>query len=63
MRTTDDKKDNSIRVRVNDSQMEYLESRSRTKGMTISQYLRDMIEGEMRTSGVRETKGSIWDYK
>ena len=48
MRTTTDKKDNSIRVRVNDTLMGYLVRVSTSKGITVSEYIREIISEDMR---------------
>ena len=43
MRTTNDKKDNRVIVRLNDRDMKYLEERSSRQGESISEYVREMI--------------------
>lgn len=47
MRTTSDKKDNMVRVRLNDEMMEYLTRTSTRTGKSISQCIRDMIQKSM----------------
>lgn len=44
MRTTSDKKDNMVRVRLNDEMMSYLSHISKTNNKSISQCIRDMIQ-------------------
>lgn len=65
MRTTTDKKDNSIRVRVNDTLMGYLVRVSTSKGITVSEYIREIISKEMTEDGQRFTRrdmgGSLWN--
>lgn len=43
MRTTNDKKDNRVIVRLNDADREYLEEMSSREGKSISDYVRGMI--------------------
>lgn len=47
MRTTSDKKDNMVRVRLNDEMMSYLSHISKTNNKSISQCIRDMIQKSM----------------
>lgn len=47
MRTTSDKKDNMVRVRLNDEMMSYLSHISKTNNKSISQCIRDMIQRSM----------------
>lgn len=47
MRTTSDKKDNMVRVRLNDEMMAYLTKISSRNGKTISQCIREMIQKSM----------------
>lgn len=44
MRTTNDKKDNRVVVRLNDADNEYLRKVSSRCGMSISDYIREMIQ-------------------
>lgn len=50
MRTTNDPKGDSIRVRLNDDMREYLVSKSRKTGKSMSDIVRDMIVRDMRLS-------------
>lgn len=67
MRTTTDKKDNSIRVRVNDRLMGYLATKSMSRGISISEYIREIISKEMTEDGQRFTRrdmgGSLWNER
>ena len=47
MRTTSDKKDNMVRVRLNDEMIKYLKHMSSISGKSISQCIRDMIQRSM----------------
>ena len=47
MRTTTDKKDNVIRIRINDDMSRWLNRRSSITGKSISQIIRDMIMKEV----------------
>lgn len=49
MKTTDDPKTHTIRVRINDEMHRYLIDRCGQKG-TISDYVRDMIVADMSIS-------------
>ena len=57
MRTTNDPKGDSIRVRLNDDMREYLVSKSRKTGKSMSDIVRDMIVRDMRLNprGVHPT--------
>ena len=48
MRTTDDKKDNVIRIRLNDTLKDHIYRRSSIKNITVSQYIRDLIIKDMQ---------------
>ena len=48
MKTTDDPKEHTIRVRINDDMHRYLTETSRRHGYTVSEVIRDMIKQEMR---------------
>lgn len=48
MRTTDDKKDNSMRVRFNKEMIEWIVRESKNRGITASQLIRDIIKEKMR---------------
>lgn len=55
MRTTTDKKDNRIILRVNDEDNKYLREMSSRRGMSISDYVRDMIQRD-RTKNFPEKR-------
>lgn len=48
-RQTIDKKDSTIKLRVNDEMRKYLESQSKVKLVSISEYVRNLIEKDMRS--------------
>lgn len=48
MKTTDDPKEHTIRVRINDDMHRYLTETSRRRGSTVSEIVRDIIRQEMR---------------
>jgi predicted DNA-binding protein len=48
MRTTNDKKDNVIRIRLNDEMYDYLIKRSKITGNTVSDVVRLIIQKDMR---------------
>lgn len=64
MRVSNDKKDNSIRVRVSDKEMEYVAKMSKKNNISVSQYIRNMIEKEIvedgRSSTRNKSERSIW---
>lgn len=47
MRTTSDKKDNVLRIRINEDMNKYLIKASIAKDVSISQYIRDLIKRDM----------------
>lgn len=47
-RPTTDRKNNPIRVRLNEEMRYWIEKKSELTGITISQLIRDMIENEMK---------------
>ena len=58
----DDKKDNNIRVRVNDTLMTYITDKSRQEGINVSEQIRRMITREMtEEQQTPADKDSIWD--
>jgi predicted DNA binding CopG/RHH family protein len=58
----DDKKDNNIRVRVNDTLMTYITDKSRQEGINVSEHIRRMITREMtEEQQTHADKDSIWD--
>ena len=48
-RPTTDHKNNPIRIRLNEDMRDWIEKKSESTGITISQLIRDMIENEMKT--------------
>ena len=48
MRTTSDPKETTIKLRVSEDMRKYVEKESRRIGCEISQYLRELIEKDMR---------------
>lgn len=47
-RPTTDHKNNPIRIRLNEEMRDWIEKKSESTGITISQFIRDMIENEMK---------------
>lgn len=47
MRISNDKKDNIIRIRLNDEMYDYLIKRSKITGNTVSDVLRDIVRKDM----------------
>lgn len=47
MRTTSDKKTDSIRVRLNDEMRSFVERKSKTTGKSISDIFRDYVAKDM----------------
>lgn len=47
-RPTTDHKNNPIRIRLNEEMRDWIEKKSESTGITISQLIRDMIEHEMK---------------
>lgn len=50
MRTTSDPKPNNLKVRLNDDMSEYLERKSTKKGISMSEYIRELIRQDMRNN-------------
>lgn len=48
MRTTDNKKDNVLRIRISEDMYKYIISRSMKNNISVSGYIRLLIEKEMR---------------
>lgn len=48
MRTTDDKKGNILRIRVNEEMNRYLIKRSVETGVNISEYIRKLIDRDIK---------------
>lgn len=49
-RPTEDRKSESIRIRLNDEMRSYMESKSRKTGKSISELFREYIEKDMGSS-------------
>lgn len=47
MRTTTDKKENIIRIRLNDDMYSYLTRKSERNNSNISEYIRELIRRDM----------------
>lgn len=47
MRTTDNKKDTVLRVRIPENLRDHIYRKSKIKGVTVSQYMRDLIAKDM----------------
>lgn len=58
MRTTNDKKDNRVVVRLNDADNEYLREVSSRCGMSISDYIREMIQRDKAKNFSEKNKKS-----
>lgn len=50
MRTTSDPKPNNLKVRLNDDMTEYLQRQSAKRGLSMSEYVRELIEQDMRNN-------------
>lgn len=48
MRTTSDKKDTTLKLRLNDDMREHIEKYAKRKGISMSEYLRQLIYDDMR---------------
>lgn len=48
MRTTNDKKDYNLRIRLNDRMYRHLERMSGKRGESLSGYIRDLIDKDIR---------------
>lgn len=49
MRMSTDPKENTIKLRINDDMRNYIEKSSKRKGNSISEYVRELIEKDMRS--------------
>ncbi len=49
MRMSTDPKENTIKLRINDDMRNYIEKASKRKGNSISEYVRELIEKDMRS--------------
>lgn len=47
MRTSDDPKENNIRVRVSNEMMAYLVSKAKKEDISVSEYIRRMVRDNM----------------
>lgn len=47
MRTTDNKKDTVLRVRIPENLKDYIYKESQRRNITVSQYVRDVLTREM----------------
>ena len=47
MRTTDNKKDSILRIRLPENLRDYIYKESKRRGITVSQYVRDVLTREM----------------
>lgn len=48
MRTTSDPKNEKIKLRLNEDMKSHIEKRSRQEGVSLSEYIRDLIRQDMR---------------
>lgn len=48
-RQTTDRKDSTIKLRINEETRMYLDKRSKLKQISISEYVRNLIEKDMRS--------------
>lgn len=53
MRTTNDKKDNSLRIRLNDQMYSHLINMSGRRGQSVSDYIRDLIVKDIREKAAK----------
>lgn len=47
-RTTTDPKETTLKLRLNENMRDFVEKSAKRKGITMSEYLRDLIRYEMR---------------
>ena len=47
MRTTTDPKESTIKVRINESTRELINNKTQTQGISISEYIRDLINKDL----------------
>ena len=47
-RPTSDKKDTTLKLRLNDDMREHIEKKAQRKGISMSEYLRHLIQDDMR---------------
>lgn len=48
MRTTSDPKNEKIKLRLNDDMKSHIEKHSRQEGISLSEYIRELIRQDMR---------------
>lgn len=48
-RPTTDKKDSTVKLRLNDDMKTWLDSQASRKGISLSEYMRMLIEKDMRS--------------
>lgn len=51
-RPTDNRKDTTLKLRLNDGMREHIEKMAKQKSISMSEYLRCLIESDMRKSKV-----------
>lgn len=49
-RTTTDPKETTLKLRMNDNMRSHIERQSKRKGCSMSEYLRALIENDMRNN-------------
>lgn len=47
-RTTTDPKETTLKLRINEEMRNFVEKSAKRKGITMSEYVRDLIRSEMR---------------
>lgn len=47
MRTSSDPKENTIKLRLNDEMRKYIEKRSKNQDISMSEYIRKLIENDI----------------
>lgn len=50
-RPTDDKKESTIRLRINTTLRRHIENKARESGVTMSEYIRKVLERHFRERG------------
>lgn len=56
MRTTDDKKDYNLRIRLNDRMYEHLVKESGRHGESISAYIRELIDRDIQMAKIHKVE-------
>lgn len=54
-RTTTDPKETTLKLRINEEMRNFVEKSAKRKGITLSEYVRNLIQSDMRDKR-RETK-------